>query len=158
MKKYEKKLLLTLFGEQDLGGNEELTELTQRTSTSGDRQEAPDAGEQQTSETREKRFRELMEGEYKDLFTAYFQETFNRRFKLQKGMQEELQRARNVIEAAAQRFGTRDERELVAAIRAEEKASEAPTSNGAAASPRPLLRISFSAFFAFTHSHSREKE
>ena len=114
-------------GEADMGGTNALPELTrQAEEKSGDRKEmAADAGEPQTKETREERFRELMEGEYKDLFTAYFQETFNRRFKQQKGMKEELLRAREVVEAAAARFGIQDVGELAAAIRAEQERYEA---------------------------------
>lgn len=123
---YEKMLPLTLFGDESLGGTEILPDLTQRAENqAGGYESASDAGEQATGETREERFRNLMEGEYKDLFTAYFQETFNRRFKMQKGMKEELLRARDVVNAAAERFGTRNEEELAAAIRAEQERYEA---------------------------------
>ena len=107
---------LSLFGESDVGGLD-MPDLTQR--APGDTG-TPDAGES-TTETRKQVFRSMMEGEYKDLFQDFFQETFNRRFKEQKGMMEELERARDVIAAAAAYYGTSDERELAAAIRAEKE-------------------------------------
>ena len=111
---------LTLFEGTAVGGNDTPELTLQATKETGeDISEAPVAGGSMEEKGREQAFRELMEGEYKDLFTAYFQETFNRRFKEQKGMMEELARARTVIDAAAERFGSRDERELCAAIRAE---------------------------------------
>jgi hypothetical protein len=112
---------LSLFGEGSEGG-QEAPALTPQ--ASGE-EAIPAAGEEQ-SETREERFRSMMEGEYKDLFQSFFQETFNRRFKEQKGMMEELSRARDVVSAAAERYGTRDETALCAAIRAE-KEHTAPT-------------------------------
>ena len=134
MRARNKIMPLCLFGEADLGDANAVSDLTQRTENeTGDKVTmAADAGEPQTDEARREHFRNLMEGEYKDLFTAYFQETFNRRFKLQKGMEEELRRAREVIDAAAVRFGTRNEGELVAAIRAEQERHEAPTEAEAA--------------------------
>lgn len=134
MRARNKIMPLCLFGEADLGEANAVSDLTQRTENeTGDKVTmAADAGEPQTDEARREHFRKLMEGEYKDLFTAYFQETFNRRFKLQKGMEEELRRAREVINAAAVRFGTRNEGELVAAIRAEQERHEAPTEAEAA--------------------------
>ena len=107
---------LSLFGESDVGGIE-MSDLTQR--ATGDTV-APDAGESK-SETRKEVFRSMMEGEYKDLFQEFFQETFNRRFKEQKGMIEELERARGVVAAAAAHYGTSNEEELAAAIRAEKE-------------------------------------
>ena len=115
---------LSLFGESDLGG-ESTPELTHR-ATGEEREENTPAAGEQIEEARRESFKNLMEGEYKDLFQAFFQETFNKRFKAQKSMMEELERARGVIDAAADRYGTRDEEALTAAIRAEEKKS-APT-------------------------------
>lgn len=112
---------LSLFGESFEGG-QEAPALTRQ--ASGE-EAVPVAGEER-NETREERFRSMMEGEYKDLFQSFFQETFNRRFKEQKGMIEELSRARDVVSAAAERYGTRDEAALCAAIRAE-KEHTAPT-------------------------------
>ena len=109
---------LSLFGESDVGGIE-MPDLTQRATGVT---VAPDAGES-TGETRKEAFRSMMEGEYKDLFQEFFQETFNRRFKEQKGMLEELERARDVIAAAAAHYGTSNEQELAAAIRAEKDRS-----------------------------------
>lgn len=106
---------LTLFGESDMGGNE-MPELTRQ--ATGETEVAPVA-EENADETRKEAFRSMMEGEYKDLFSAFFQETFNRRFKEQKSMMEELERARDVIAAASERYGTKNEGELIAAIRAE---------------------------------------
>ena len=108
---------LTLFGVDDMGGIAE-PELTRQ--ATGEEGRAPVA-EEQSEETRREAFRNLMEGEYKDLFHAFFQETFNRRFKEQKSMMEELERARGVINAAAERFGTRDEEALITAIRTEKE-------------------------------------
>lgn len=109
---------LTLFGVDDMGGIE-VPELTQQ--ATGDETEAAPVAEEQSEEARREAFRNLMEGEYKDLFHAFFQETFNRRFKEQKSMMEELERARGVIDAAAERFGTRDEEALITAIRTEKE-------------------------------------
>lgn len=118
---------LTLFEGTDMGGKDTPELTPQATKEAGeDISAASVAGESTEAKGREQAFRKLMEGEYKDLFTAYFQETFNRRFKEQKGMMEELARARTVIDAAAERFGSRDEKELCAAIRAE-KEKTAPT-------------------------------
>ena len=139
MNMQEKTMSLDLFGEADMGGTNAMPDLTQQAENqSGETKEmAADAGELKTKETREERFRNLMEGEYKDLFTAYFQETFNRRFKLQKGMEEELLRAREVVNAAAARFGTKNEEELAAAIRTEQERYEAPReAESAPTSPR----------------------
>ncbi|MBQ2757460.1 MAG: hypothetical protein IJF31_03150 [Clostridia bacterium] len=105
---------LSLFGE-GLEGGQETPALTPQ--ASGE-ETVPVAGEV-NDETRRAHFKSMMEGEYKDLFQAFFQETFNRRFKEQKGMMEELDRARHVVSAAAERYGTRDEEALCAAIRAE---------------------------------------
>lgn len=118
---------LTLFGESDMGGNE-MPELTQQ--ATGDIEVAP-AAEENANETRKEAFRSMMEGEYKDLFQAFFQETFNRRFKEQKSMMEELERARDVIAAASEHYGTKNEEELIAAIRAE-KEKTVPTDPAAA--------------------------
>ena len=108
---------LTLFGVDDMGGIA-APELTRQ--ATGEQVGAPVA-EEQSEEARREAFRNLMEGEYKDLFHAFFQETFNRRFKEQKSMKDELERARGVIDAAAERFGTRDEEALITAIRAEKE-------------------------------------
>ena len=108
---------LTLFGVDDMGGME-TPELTQQATGEQKDENAPVA-EGQSEEARRVAFRNLMEGEYKDLFHAFFQETFNRRFKEQKSIMEELERARGVIDAAAARYGTRDEEALVTAIRTE---------------------------------------
>ncbi|MBQ3064550.1 MAG: hypothetical protein IJC99_07135 [Clostridia bacterium] len=132
---------LTLFEGTDVGGKDTPELTLQAAEESGETvAHAPVAGEQEEEKGREKAFRDLIEGEYKDLFTAYFQETFNRRFKEQKGMMEELARARTVIDAAAERFGSRDERELCAALRAEtgkdastETATEPPAADVPAA-------------------------
>lgn len=108
---------LTLFGVDDMGGIE-VPELTRQ--ATGEQVGAPVA-EEQSEEARREAFRNLMEGEYKDLFHAFFQETFNRRFKEQKSIKEELERARGVIDAAAARYGTRDEDALITAIRTEKE-------------------------------------
>ena len=118
---------LTLFEGTAVGGKDTPELTPQAAKEAGEAiTVASVAGEQEEKKGREQAFRELMEGEYKDLFTAYFQETFNRRFKEQKGMMEELARVRTVFDAAAERFGSRDERELCAAIRAETE-NKAPT-------------------------------
>ncbi len=124
---------LSLFGDSDLGGKE-MPELTRQATGEQEEGNTPAAGEQ-TEKTRKESFKRLMDGEYKDLFQAFFQETFNRRFKEQKSIMEELERARGVIDAAADRYGTRDEAALTAAIRAE-KEKAASTEAASAASPR----------------------
>lgn len=110
--------LLCLFGEEVVGG-EETSVSTEQTTTGETSESTPAAGEIGTDKTRREAFRSMMEGEYKELFTAYFQETFNRRFKEQKGMMEELERARGVVKAAAECFGVSEENALIAAIRTE---------------------------------------
>ena len=97
-------------------------------------EEASAAGKNET-ETRQK-FRALMEGEYKKEFTAYFNEVFAKRFKEQKGQEEELRLARTVVEAAAKRYGVSEVGQLLNAIRADsavsaptEAATERPTEN-----------------------------
>lgn len=94
-------------------------------------EEASAAGKKET-ETRQK-FRALMEGEYKKEFTAYFNEVFAKRFKEQKGQEEELRLARTVVEAVAKRYGVSEVGQLLNAIRAD-SAESAPT---AAATERP---------------------
>ncbi|MBQ8351599.1 MAG: hypothetical protein IJW51_04875 [Clostridia bacterium] len=122
---------LSLFGESVQGGEVEPALTPQ---ASGDCMQAAPAAEEQSKETRKEAFRSMMEGEFKDLFREFFQETFNRRFKGQKSMMEELERARGVVEAAAEHYGTRDEAALSAAIRAEKEklasaeAASAPSS------------------------------
>ncbi|MBQ9099511.1 MAG: hypothetical protein IJY50_08825 [Clostridia bacterium] len=99
---------LHLFGEAD--GCEDLSELTPQ--TSGESNTSAPAAEEtadQQPEARRQRFRAMMDGEYKDLFTAYFQETFNRRFREQKDIKEELERARSLIENVAGILGVRPE-------------------------------------------------
>ncbi len=78
---------------------------------------ASDAGKNR-SEARQK-FRALMEGEYKQEFTAYFNEVFAKRFKEQKGLLEELNLARAVVDAAAARYGVSEVGKLPDAIRAD---------------------------------------
>ena len=97
-------------------------------------EEASAAGKNE-SETRQK-FRALMEGEYKKEFTAYFNEVFAKRFKEQKGLEEELRLARTVVETAAKRYGVSEVGELLNAIRADSAVS-APT---AAATEQPTKK------------------
>lgn len=118
--------LLRLFDEAAEGDVKEVPAHTPQAEQAGEMTEAPVA-EGQVKTSREEAFRALMEGEYKDLFTAYFQETFNRRFKEHKGMKEELDRARTVLAAAAERYGTTDAAALLAAIRVEKDEKNAPT-------------------------------
>ena len=98
---------------------------TPQTEQAGDTVSEASVAEEPTNKEREQDFRRLMEGEYKDLFAAYFQQTFNRRFKEYKQMGAELEQARAVRAAAAERFGTEDTEALLAAIRAEKET--APT-------------------------------
>ena len=117
---------LTLFEGAAVGGRDTPELTPQATKETGEAEIGTPAAGELMEKGRAERFREMMDGEYKELFTAYFQETFNRRFKEQKGMMEELARARTVIDAAAERFGMRDEKELCAALRAETE-KDAPT-------------------------------
>lgn len=103
-------------------------------------EEASDAGKNRT-ETRQK-FRALMEGEYKQEFTAYFNEVFAKRFKEQKGLLEELRLARNVVDAAAARYGVSDVGKLPDAIRAD-SAEKAPTA-ATAEEPTEETRVAMS--------------
>lgn len=125
---YNKSLegTLRLFDGACAGETKDMSVHTPQTEDTGEQEMAPVA-EEQTAREREERFRALMEGEYKDLFTAYFQETFNRRFKEHKSIKQELQEARAVIAAAAERFGTSDSEALLAAIRVEKDENTAPT-------------------------------
>lgn len=112
MKENKHWSLLHLFGGQVEGEAEQGSVPTPQTEAKTGEAEgigAPVAGDVQDSKRRSEEFRTLMEGEYKDLFTAYFQETFNRRFKEQKEMKEELERARAVWHAAAEHFGVERE-------------------------------------------------
>lgn len=118
--------LLRLFGEADVGETEVLPAPTPQASETGDDESAPAAEGQATASERQEEFRRLMEGEYKELFTAYFQETFNRRFKEQKGMRGELERAREMLRATAELLGV-DEANLAEAIRAEHERKRALT-------------------------------
>ncbi len=129
MKQEKQWDLLRLFGEEVEGETALPSDPTpQTTQETGEQMiaSAPAAEETTTAKTRQEEFRTLMEGEYKDLFTAYFQETFNRRFREQKGMQEELLQARELIASAAEYFGVSRE-ELPKAIRAECEKRNAPT-------------------------------
>lgn len=123
---------LGLFGET-AGGETEPSSATPATDTGAEA--VPAAGEQTDPTARKEAFRNLMEGEYKDLFTAYFQETFNRRFREQKGMKEELEQARAVLAAVAERYGTRDTEQLLSAIRTEQSKT---ASTAAAAVEMPV--------------------
>lgn len=118
--------LLHLFGEAAEGDVTQMPVHAPQAEQTGENTQAPVAGGQEDT-SREEAFRALMEGEYKDLFTAYFQETFNRRFKEHKGMKEELDRARAVMAAVAERYGTTDDAALLAAIRVEKEGKNAPT-------------------------------
>lgn len=120
---------LTLFGVDDMGGIAE-PDLTQQ--ATGEQEVVAPVAEEQSEEARREAFRNLMEGEYKDLFHAFFQETFNRRFKEQKSIKEELERVRGVIDAAAERYGTRDEEELITAIRTEKESMALAEAEGEA--------------------------
>lgn len=112
---------LSLFDGSAMGGETAPALTRQETEKTGDvtQECAPVAEVHESNIARRESFRALMEGEYKDLFTEYFQETFNRRFKEQKSMMEELERTRNVVNAAADRYGTKDAEALIAAIRTE---------------------------------------
>ncbi len=118
--------ILCFLGGECEGGEETGSVHTPQTEQTGDTVSKVPAAEEPSNKEREERFRSLMEGEFKDLFTAYFQATFNRRFKEHKQMSEELESARTLKAAAAQRYGTEDTEALLAAIRAEEKQT-APT-------------------------------
>lgn len=107
---------LSRFSESVQGGEVEPALTPQ---VSGEDTQVAPVAEEQSKETRREAFKSMMEGEFKDLFHEFFQETFNRRFKEQKSMMEELERARLVVQAAAEQYGTRDETALSAAIRAE---------------------------------------
>ncbi len=127
MKKQNDWALLHLFGAEAEGETAQMSVHTpQTTECSGDCQaaSAPAAGESTEAETRMKGFRALMEGEYKELFTAYFQETFNRRFKEQKEMKAELERANVLLDQAAAHFGV-ERSALQEAIRAENERKKA---------------------------------
>ena len=104
MKQQQHWRLLHLFGAESEGANMSDPAL-QTTTGETDTESAPVAGESDRTSERQKEFRALMEGEYKDLFTAYFQETFNRRFKEQKEMKEELERARGTLAALCTELG-----------------------------------------------------
>lgn len=133
---------LHLFGAEAEGETLQVSAPTPQTEETGDDREkgTPAAGECAESEAREKGFRAMMEGEYKDLFTAYFQETFNRRFKEQKEMKAELERANLLLDEAAAYLGV-ERGALREAMRAErEKKIATPERvaedcNGAAQQP-----------------------
>ncbi|MBQ8358035.1 MAG: hypothetical protein IJX39_09560 [Clostridia bacterium] len=128
MKQNNFRALLHLFGAEAEGETAQPSVPTPQMNQTGDTESnsLPAAGEAGEEAERKERFRALMEGEYKDLFTAYFQETFNRRFKEQKEMKEELERARTVLGAAAEYFGVAQS-ELAGVIRAEHEKRNAPT-------------------------------
>lgn len=127
---------LRRFDGSDMGEVSELPVGTQQAEESGEEtKEASAAGEQTDKEARAAGFRKMMEGEYKDLFTAYFQETFNKRFKEQKGMEEELKNARRIVDAAAARFGVRDTAALCEALRAETEKTASAESAAQPAAP-----------------------
>lgn len=126
MKKHNNWELLRLFGADSLGETQEQSAPTPQTTNTGDTAETctPAAGESKEEKPRAEDFRALMEGAYKDHFTAYFQETFNRRFKEQKEMKAELERANALIDAAAAHFGVAREA-LSDTIRAENEKKRA---------------------------------
>ena len=118
---------LHLFGAEVEGESQQTPAPTpQAIDETGANKSVPAAEEQATAQTREENFRALMEGEYKELFTAYFQETFNRRFREQKGMKQELERARETLGALATHFGVSVE-QLPEAIRTENERRIAST-------------------------------
>ena len=123
---------LRLFGAEAEGETQQRSDPTpQIIEDSGEAQAnaTPAAGEGTEGEAREKGFRALMEGEYKDLFSAYFQETFNRRFKEQKEIRAELQRANALLEQAATYFGV-EKCALSDTIRAESEKKNASADDG----------------------------
>ena len=87
------------------------------------------AGERNEAEAKKEGFRAMMEGEYKDLFTAYFQETFNRRFKEQKEMKAELERANALLDTVAAHFGV-ERGALQETIRAEQEKTASADGEG----------------------------
>ena len=115
---------LSLFGESAEGDARDLSAPTPQTTTGEICESTPAAEGEDTARAREREFRAMMEGEYKDLFTGYFQETFNRRFREQKVMKEDLQRARETLAVAAEYFGV-TEGELADVIRAENERKKA---------------------------------
>ena len=129
---------LRLFGAEAEGETQQRSDPTpQIIENSGEAQvnATPAAGEGTEGEAREKGFRALMEGEYKDLFSAYFQETFNRRFKEQKEIKAELQRANALLEQAATYFGV-EKCALSDTIRAESEKKNASADDGKGESAR----------------------
>ncbi|MBQ9778982.1 MAG: hypothetical protein IJW22_08685 [Clostridia bacterium] len=118
---------LCLFGTEVEGEAEQTPDHTpQSIDETGATESVPAAEEQATAKTRQEEFRALMEGEYKELFTAYFQETFNRRFREQKGMKQELDRAKETLGALAAHFGVEVE-QLPEAVRTENERKIAST-------------------------------
>ena len=123
---------LQLFGAEVEGEVEQASVHTPQTVDTGEKRAngTPAAGESNGSEAREKGFRAMMEGEYKDLFTAYFQETFNRRFKEQKEMKAELERANLALSEVAAYLGV-ERSALRDVIRAEKEKKSAPAEGAA---------------------------
>ena len=127
MKQNKNWALLHLFGVEAEGEIKETSVHAPQTNETGEHQatSTPAAEEGTGSEAREKGFRAMMEGEYKELFTAYFQETFNRRFKEQKEVKAELERANLVLDEVAAYLGV-ERGALREAIRAEREKKHDP--------------------------------
>lgn len=75
----------------------------------GGREGDPAAGDQgKTPEQREKEFQALIKGEYKDIYTKHTQDMINRRFKETKGLQEQLESHRPLLDMLSSRYGIDD--------------------------------------------------
>lgn len=61
-----------------------------------------------TLEDKRKAYRELMEGEFKDIYTEDTQRIINRRFREERTLQEQLDRAKPVLAMLMQRYGIAD--------------------------------------------------
>lgn len=83
----------------------------------------PVAGDQgKTPEQREQEFQALIKGEYKDIYTKQTQEMINRRFKETRGLQEQLEAHRPLLDLLSSRYGITDGdvSKLQAAVEADE--------------------------------------
>lgn len=96
-----------VFGKQDAAEAEDTSSVAGNTEAQGKGK----SGVTTTSDTLEAKraaFKEMIEGEYKDQYTEMFQNAFNRRFKEVKGMEDNLNAQKPIMDILMQRYNIAD--------------------------------------------------
>lgn len=110
-------------GQAGTNGTPGSSQLGNSGAAAGGQGSDPVAGDQgKTPEQREQEFQALIKGEYKDIYTKQTQEMINRRFKETRGLQEQLEAHRPLLDLLSSRYGITDGdvSKLQAAVEADE--------------------------------------